>query len=329
MAQLQDADAWASTGPGGAPSAALRVVADLDVRLGLPVGGISAAAPEAGHRLHAAVGPHDLRSFDDLELWVRGDRRADGSEAWPWYLELRLGSAGLPVGADGNRWRRFVPLRGDGRWEAVAVGLADLPAVVRGAVDAVRFTCVDASRPFACAIDGPWAVRPSALADVDDALAALLDGALTLDGTPVRLSFDPGPPAPSPSLRARQTSIRVRADLATGVNRPTDFAPGRVVLRPPALPVELGYELQARTADRAQQAAVLEFAVAALAAHPVLDVLGRTARLALVDGAAAPAGGEPALAIEVLTTLRPPVAATAAVPVFNDVDVEVDSRAAL
>jgi hypothetical protein len=50
----------------------------------------------------------DLEPFADLELSVRSDRAADGSEDRPFFLELRLGSKALAIGAGGNDWHRLI-----------------------------------------------------------------------------------------------------------------------------------------------------------------------------------------------------------------------------
>jgi hypothetical protein len=329
VAQVQDVVAWAATDAGGQPVPAdeLAVVAGADERLGHPVGAVVAAEPVAGHRVQATVPAADLRPFDDLELWVRADRAADGSSGAPWYLELRLGSAVRPVGADGNAWQRFLPLRADGRWELVALALGDLPDAVRQAVTAVRLTCVDDSAPFRVAIDGPWATRAATVADVDDALRSLLDGVLQIGGNPVPLAFEPGPlPDAQPFLRARQVGTKLRPELAPGVELRTDHTGERFALRPPAVPVELAYELWPDAASRDDEAAILEFALRALASTADLDVAGRPSSLDLVD-LRTDTAAVTALTVAVVTSLRPPAPAIPAVPPFHAVDVEVDSLA--
>ncbi len=329
MAQLQDTSAWAATTVGGQPAAAeaMTLVADAATRLGRAVGGVVGAEPVAGHRVEAAVGPADLRAFDDLELWVLADRPADGSAGSPWYLELRLGSAAQPVGANGNAWQRFLPLRADSGWELIVLGLGDLPAAVRQAVTAVRLTCLDASAPFRVAVDGPWATRAATVADVDDTLRALLDGMLEIDGTAVPLAFEPGPlPGQQPFLRARQVGSKLRRDLTSGIEARTDHTGQRFALRPPAVPVELAYELWPDAATRDDEAAILEFALRALADTASLDVAGRPAPLDLVD-VRTDTAAVTALTVSVVTSLRSPAPATTAVPPFHAVDVEDDSLA--
>ncbi|HEY3140004.1 MAG TPA: hypothetical protein VGJ86_02690 [Acidimicrobiales bacterium] len=326
VAQLQDAGLWSATSASGQPTATLVVQPDAAVRLDVPVGAVVATAATIGDRVQAAVPPIDLRPFDDLELWVQADQPADGSEAAPWYLELRLGSAARPIGTQNNPWHRFLPLRGDGQWETVVVGLADLPAAVRQATDAVRFTCVDAGRSFRCAIDGPWAVQASVIADVDDALRTVLDGVLELANTPVPLAFEPGPAPAAKALKIRQVTTRLRPDLPTGGERRTDFSGHGYQVRPAAVPVELGYELRPHAADRADHAAILEFALTQLATRPHLDVAGRPAALQLVEPA--PESLDlPVVTITVVTSLRPAAAAVSAVPPFHQVEVEVDDLA--
>ena len=107
---LADLTPWAARTPTGAASAAITLARSPAARLGGPALRIEAGPDATGHRIERALGPLDLSPFDDLELWVRGDRAADGSDGRPFYLELRLGSAALAVGASGNAWQRLIPV---------------------------------------------------------------------------------------------------------------------------------------------------------------------------------------------------------------------------
>src|SRR5689334_16144233 len=93
---LADPGAWTPRAPDGSPSAELSVVRGPDQRLTGPTLRIATAGDAAGHRVDRTLpAPVDLSPFADLELWLRSDRPGDGSDAQPFFLELRLGSPAL------------------------------------------------------------------------------------------------------------------------------------------------------------------------------------------------------------------------------------------
>lgn len=127
----------------------------------------------------------DLASFDEIRMYVRGDRIADGNAGRPFYLELHLGSAALPTFAPGNTWRRLVPITQANSWELVRCSLADLPAQVRSGLSTVELRFVEASAPFAVVVDDLSAVHEEMIGDVEGALIDRLHGRLTLAGKTV------------------------------------------------------------------------------------------------------------------------------------------------
>ena len=118
-----DVAAWTARRPNNQASSDLSIAIGTRQRLaGRPTATIEASADAAGHRLDRAGPPRDLSATEDLELWVRGDRAADGSPERPFYAEVRLGlrratrrlgreplepgGAGAPAGAVGARAAR-------------------------------------------------------------------------------------------------------------------------------------------------------------------------------------------------------------------------------
>src|SRR6266536_3055233 len=161
-----------------ARSNAIKLEPDTESPLGGPTLTIRATADAQGHRVERARAAVDLTSFADLELWVRSDRVADGSDGRPFFFELRLGSAG-------NDWHRLIPVAAQDVWQPVPLALDDLPAAVRSALTAISFTCVDASTPFTIHLDRILAVSGELVGDVDAALLDRLGGKLEVAGAAV------------------------------------------------------------------------------------------------------------------------------------------------
>jgi hypothetical protein len=175
---LTELGAWAPRAPDGSPSTAITIEAGPATRLSGQTMRIVAGSGALGHRAERELAaPVDLSALDDLELWVRCDRVADGSDARPFFLELRLGSTALAAGASSDAWQRFVPVTTPDVWQTVPLALDDLAPAVRSAVTQIRLTCVDASTPFALDLDGIAAIHPDLLANDDAALAAFLGAA--------------------------------------------------------------------------------------------------------------------------------------------------------
>lgn len=329
LALLAVTDGWTVADATGQPSAALSLAQVADGRLGHPVGLIVAAAGSTGHRLEAAVPATDLGTFDDLELWIKADHRADGSPSAPWFLELRLGSASRPIGSAGNSWHRFLPVSTSGSWDLVRLSLSDLAEQVRQGVNALRLTCVSGSDPFSCHVDGPWAARATPIADVDQALRDTLHHQVAIGGTPVPFVLEPSTTGVSPpKLAAKQVTARMRTDLSVSGAQRTDYTNSGFSLRPPAMPIELVYQLSVTSDERAAQATLLEFLIRALATAGTLEVAGRRLPITVTDLSAEQlAAGPPGFMVSVLTGVPTAVPATSAIPPFNRIDVEVDSLA--
>ncbi len=117
----------------------------------------------------------DLNEFDEICFWVRSNRAADGEASAPFFLEFSFSDENDAAGEE-HRW--FIPVNRAGCWEQRRIGIQ---ADRRGAVRSFRFKCLD-DLPFVCNLDELLAVRGDLIPDVERALAAQLDGRLTLPG---------------------------------------------------------------------------------------------------------------------------------------------------
>jgi hypothetical protein len=255
---------WAAREADGAtPSAELSIQDDALVT-GYGTDGVSAriTATEAagGHRLRRSIASRDLNPFTELRLSIRADRVATGAPDGGFFLELRLGSAAMPVGHPANLWHRLLPVRARGRWETVKLGIDDLPPAVRGAVTRIELRCVDASTPFTVHVDDLVAVRPEMTGDADAALAARLNGIATASGTAsaaARSASEAVPAAPAVDL----LNFDVRfagARVQDGFETRDHTAGGGSRLLPVGAPFDLLYAITPIAATRADQAALLD-----------------------------------------------------------------------
>jgi hypothetical protein len=327
---LSDIASWRARTPAGAPSSAIAIEPGSVSRLGGPTMKIEATTAAQGHRVERTLGPLDVKASADLEVWVRSDRIADGSDSRPFFLELRLGSAALAIGAPANTWHRLIPVTAPNVWQPVPLALDDLPAAVRGAVTQIRLTVVDASTAFVLHLDRIVAIRDELLGDVDAALLDRLGGKLELDGTPVPAVVEPAQAPNQPFLRIRNHSVRPAPERSPSGGMRTDYTGQGFSIRPPSVPVDVLYAIDAVADDRADAARLLEFAFAAVVPQATLDVGGRPRTIEWVEAPAlAPTEvpTHPTVYVRVATAQRASAAREAAIPPFNRIDVEVDSRA--
>ncbi len=321
---------WRARTPGGAASNAIKLEPDTESPLGGPTLTIRATADAQGHRVERARAAVDLTSFADLELWVRSDRVADGSDGRPFFFELRLGSAALAVGAAGNDWHRLIPVAAQDVWQPVPLALDDLPAAVRSALTAISFTCVDASTPFTIHLDRILAVSGELVGDVDAALLDRLGGKLEVAGAAVPAIVEPAAAPNGPFFRIKNYAVRPALERSPSGGIRTDHTEHGFSIRPPSVAVDLFYAIEAVADARADAARLLEFAFSDLAPRSTLDVAGRPLTVDWVEAPplALPAiPTQPTLHVKVATSQRASAAREAAVPPFNRIDLEVDSRA--
>ena len=327
---LADLAPWRARTPGGGASTAIAIERGGVPRLGGPTMTVRVAEGAEGHRVERARAALDLSAFDDLELWVRSDRVADGSDARPFFFELRLGSAALAAGAPANTWSRLIPVAVADAWQAVPLALDDLPATVRSALTEIRFTCVDASAPFTLHLDAIAAITPELLADVDAALVARLGGRVRIDGVLAPAVVEPAQAPASPHFRIRNYAVRTVPERSPSGGNRTDHTEQGFSIRPAGVPVDLFYAIDAVADERADATALLELALAELTPRSTLEVAGRPATVDWID--APPLSLEqvqslPTVYVKVATSQRTGAVRERAVPPFNRIDVEVDSRA--
>lgn len=230
-------------------------------------GRITGSTKALNHVLRRPLNGLDLSAFDEIRLWLNGERTATGSAANPFCLAMRFGSATLPIGAPANTWERFLPITQPRMWEPVRFGIDDLPAAVRGAVNVVELRCVAENVAFSCNASGIAAVRDAVVSDVDAALLAMLNGALSLGGAAIPAVLHPAGGAIAqarPYFEITHFDIvfsRERSDAA----RPRgDFNSSGFSLEPPGNAYELFYQVTAVADDRPVQSAMLDFLLGTL-----------------------------------------------------------------
>ncbi|HJQ24871.1 MAG TPA: hypothetical protein VKA60_13215 [Blastocatellia bacterium] len=119
--------------------------------------------------------PLDLTAFDELRFWIRANHAAEGTISQPFYLEFSYTDTNDNPG-ETHRW--LVPINRADAWEQRRIGIENER---RGSIDRLRFTCLT-NDPFVCHIDELLAVHEEMLLDLEQALAARLDGVLRLPG---------------------------------------------------------------------------------------------------------------------------------------------------
>src|SRR5687768_13376430 len=124
---MDDAAAWTALEADGVTTSTQLVVADDPVQYGRGSDAtsmrITASSLAAGHVVRTTLSAfEDVSKSSELRLSIRSDRQAvPGSGAF--FLELRLGSAALPLGDAANTWQRFLPVVRPGVWTTVKVSL--------------------------------------------------------------------------------------------------------------------------------------------------------------------------------------------------------------
>lgn len=331
---LADAAPWAAfEGDGVTPSALLSLVIDPAIhRFGRDAGSgrIEGGPGALDHHLRRSLGNLDLTSHDELRLWVRADRLADGTPERPFFLEARLGSALLPIGDPQNTWHRFLPVPRANAWDLVSLALDDLPADVRGAVSRLELRCVDDTVPFALLIDDLAAVREEMVADAEAALVAELDGRLIFGGNPVPAHVENVglAPPPLPYVRIELVEILPGSDRPRAGEVRRDYAGSGYRVAGAANDFDLVYDIDAATDSRQHTTRILELVLARLAPRTQLAAAGRPVlvdwrpieRSNLVDELN---DNRPRLRFRVATrqVVGPP---TPVVPTFNQVSIATE-----
>lgn len=296
-------------------------------------GKVSATTAALNHVLRRTLAPANLSNFDNLLFWINSNRPADGSLARPFFLEMRMASANVGLGAPANTWSRLIPISQTETWELVRLGIDNLPANIRGAVNLIQLRCVDASASFTCNLDDVIAVRAQMIDDVDAALLARLHQQLTLNGNKIPAVIDfPGSPAPPnpPYFRIVNYDVRLAREQMRSIPVRGDYSGNGFRLRPSGVPYQLFYEIEAIADTRANQTGLLEFVLASLAPYSHLlvnDVMlpVEVVDLAMDDSMVENRNGRVGLHFQVMTW-QEQGAPELAVPPYHSITVDADQR---
>jgi hypothetical protein len=265
---FDDGGAWSAfQADGVTPSTAL--VAAPDTTRTAPASPtslrITSNGAAAGHVLRRSIAAVDLTKFDELRLWVNGDRQADGSIVSPFFMELRLGSDALAIGDPANTWNRLLPVASVGAWELVRLSIRDLPAAVRGATTRLQLRCT-VGAAFSCNVDELFAVRDEMIGDVDAALVSRL-GQLTVNGKAAPAVLHPANGAldqERPYIEITHYDVVFSGERTPSAGAKVDFSSDGYAIRGAQFAYDLFYEIACIADDRASQAAMLEFVVRTL-----------------------------------------------------------------
>lgn len=286
VAPMNDAPQWSPLQPDGVtPSAEVSIQNDSTIA-GHGSDGVSgrivATAASGGHSLRRPLAAVDLTAFTELRLSLRASTVADGGDH-PFFLELRLGSAALPLSDPTNTWHRRLPVAEPGHWETVKLGIDDIPPAIAGATTQLELRCIGAA-PFTAHVDDVTAVRPEMLADVDRALEQRLSG-MSVGGTPVTVNVrapSEAPPA-APALDLVNFDVRYATDRVRDAVETRDHTSGGGVrLVPIGTPYDLYYLLFPVAANRGMQTAIVEAVLERLEPYDELLVDGDLLALELV-----------------------------------------------
>jgi hypothetical protein len=254
-------------------------IADDNLNFGRGADGVSqritATGSALGHLLRRPVGPLDISGFSELRLSIRSRRQASTADT-PLFLELRLGSAALPIGNPANTWHRLLPVITQDRWETVKLSLDDLPAAVAGALTAIELACASADPPFTANVDDVTAVQPEMILDTNRALERRLTG-IVVDGQVVPAAVrSAGEAVPgAPALDVVNTDVQSAPARARDAETVRDYTNGGgVTLVPIGDPYDLYNSITPLSTASDQNAAMIEAVLQRLAPFDELDVDG-------------------------------------------------------
>jgi hypothetical protein len=244
-----------------------------DPRSGL----ITASAAAANHTLRRSLTPAiDLTAFDELRLALFSSRVSDGKTTTPFFLELTLASAAMPLSDPGNTWRRYIPAAQAGVWDTARFSLSDLPAAIRGAVSVMQLRCA-AAGAFQINIEDIIGVRDEMIGDIDVKLRTLLNNILIISGNPVPAVLHP---ANGPLSQSRPYIEILNYDVAYNLERTQSFRPradyfnGSSSLLPTSNAFDVFYQIAAVADDRTSQSQMLEFILRTIPARGEILVNG-------------------------------------------------------
>jgi hypothetical protein len=151
-----------------------------------------------------------------------------------------------------------------------------------------------------------------------------------IDHAAVLAVVAPAAPPPEPYLLVTSYGARPAPERSPSPGYRTDFTETGFAIRPPSVPFDLLYAVDAVAGARADVATLLEFVYAELTPVSVLDVAGRPVTVEGIDApqlALAALPTQPTVYLKLSSAQRGTAARVPAVPPFNRVDVGVDARA--
>jgi hypothetical protein len=276
---MNNAALWTALQADGITPSAQLSIADDNVIFGRGADGVSqritATGSALGHLLRRSIGPLDISGFSEIRLSIRSGRRASSTDV-PFFLELRLGSAALPIGNPGNTWHRLLPVINQDRWETVKLSLDDLPAGVSGALTVIQLVCVSAGPPFTANIDDLSAVQPEMIVDtsrvLEDRLSGIVVGGLAIPAV-VRSAGEPVPVAPA--LDVVNTDVQFAPARMRDTETVRDYTnDGGVTLAPLGDPYDLYYSITPLSTASDQHAGMIEAVLQRIGPFDELDVDG-------------------------------------------------------
>lgn len=283
---MDNANFWRAYAPDGVtPSTELSMTNDsTHVRFGADrkSGCITASSNALHHVLQHSLAALDLTSFDEIRLWLWSSRGADGSEAQPFFLEVRLASATMSIQDPANTWSRYLSASQAETWELVRLSLDGLQTAVREAVNLIQLRCVNTTVAFTCYIDDVLAVREEMIGDVDAALLELLHQQVRVDGALIPAFFihpENPPEELIPSIRIMQYDIQYDSSRTSVVRSRSDFTTSGFRLRPTSIAYDLYYAVDVYAHSRQQKTQVMEFVLRTLSPCSALFVNGVQIRL--------------------------------------------------
>ena len=274
---FDDPTQWSVLDPDGSASDALVVAAVDGRRADRPAIRIE-AAEAAEHTAEVTFDFVDLNPFDDVQLWVRSSVASDSRVGF--VAEVSFGATNLSPTAPSNTWRRLVPITATGTWELMTVSITDLPERVRNRCNQLRVR-LDTARTFTLDLCEFAAVVNTPIADIDQALAALLNEQLVVEDTPVPAVLTPDPvPGAERYFRIRHLRATSGADRMRTGERRTDFTDTGFLQRPPIEPLDVDYAVEAVGTTRADQQALVDYLITNIAPSGYLEVNGVNAPMA-------------------------------------------------
>jgi hypothetical protein len=214
-------------------------------------------APSAERRF---APPLDLGGADELRLWLRSTRAADGSPTRPFYLAIEA-TTDPPEG--GMSWVRFLPIPRPDVFALHRLWLADMPAPLHRAIGYLRLRSLDPTTAFEAAIDDIVAVRPEPVGDVEAALVARLEGLGGLPTVLVDVPENPGTQTP-PFVLVTPWSLAPLDRVAAADEIVDNYTETGAFVRPATASLQLEYRIDVFADDRASKAQFLDAIVASI-----------------------------------------------------------------